>query len=164
MQDLHQQGLIRAIGVSNFYPDRLVDLVDHNDITPAVNQIETHPFFQRRDYQQLMRERGVRIESWGPFAEGRRNLFTDPTLSQIGDAHGKSVAQVVLRWLIQREVVVIPKSVRPQRMAENFDVFDFELSEEDMTRIAALDTGLSLFFDHRDPQMVSQLGNFWVEV
>lgn len=145
MQDLHQQGLIRAIGVSNFYPDRLVDLVDHNDITPAVNQIETHPFFQRRDYQQLMRERGVRIESWGPFAEGRRNLFTDPTLSQIGDAHGKSVAQVVLRWLIQREVVVIPKSVRPQRMAENFDVFDFELSEEDMTRIAALDTGLSLF-------------------
>src|SRR4051794_37649015 len=112
MEDLHEQGRARAIGVSNFYPDRLVDLIDHNEITPAVNQIETHPFFQRQDYQQLMRERGVQMESWGPFAEGRNNLFTDPTLSAIGDAHGRSVAQVVLRWLVQRKVVVIPKSVR----------------------------------------------------
>jgi 2,5-diketo-D-gluconate reductase A len=158
MEDLHEQGRARAIGVSNFYPDRLVDLIDHNEITPAVNQIETHPFFQRQDYQQLMRERGVQMESWGPFAEGRNNLFTDPTLSAIGDAHGRSVAQVVLRWLVQREVVVIPKSVRRERMAQNFDIFDFELTDEEMTRIAAMDTGASLFFDHRDPQMVSMLG------
>jgi 2,5-diketo-D-gluconate reductase A len=163
MEKLLQQGRVRAIGVSNFYPDRLVDLIDHNEITPAVNQIETHPFFQRQDYQDLMRERGVQIESWGPFAEGRNNLFTDPTLSAIGDAHGKSVAQVVLRWLVQREVVVIPKSVRAERMVENFDIFDFELTDEEMTRIAALDTGASLFFDHRDPRMVSRLGNVRVE-
>lgn len=158
MQDLHRQGLIRAIGVSNLYPDRLVDLIDHNEITPAVNQIETHPFFQRADYQELMRERGVQIESWGPLAEGRNDLFSDPTLTAIGRAHGKSVAQVVLRWLIQREVVVIPKSVRPERMRENLDVFDFRLSEEDMGRIAAMDTGRSLFFDHRDPASASRLG------
>ena len=158
MQDLHRQGLIRAIGVSNLYPDRLVDLIDHNEITPAVNQIETHPFFQRADYQELMRERGVQIESWGPLAEGRNDLFSDPTLTAIGRAHGKSVAQVVLRWLIQHEVVVIPKSVRPERMRENLDVFDFRLSEEDMGRIAAMDTGRSLFFDHRDPASASRLG------
>jgi 2,5-diketo-D-gluconate reductase A len=159
MQDLHRQSVIKAIGVSNFHPDRLVDLIDHNEITPAVNQIETHPYFQRTADQELMRERGVQIESWGPFAEGRNNLFTDPTLSEIGAAHGKSVAQVVLRWLIQRDVVVIPKSVRPERMAENFDVFDFTLTDDEMTRIAGMDTGTSAFFDHRDPAMVSQLGN-----
>jgi 2,5-diketo-D-gluconate reductase A len=163
MQDLYKQGLTKAIGVANFYPDRLVDLIDHNEVTPAVNQVETHPFFQRQDYQQLMRERGVQMESWGPLAEGRNNLFTDPTLSAIGDAHGKSVAQVVLRWLVQREVVVIPKSVRPERMAENFDILDFELTDEEMSRIAAMDTGASLFFDHRDPQMVSRLGSVRVE-
>jgi 2,5-diketo-D-gluconate reductase A len=159
MQELHRQGVIRAMGVSNFHPDRLVDLIDHNEITPAVNQIETHPYFQRTADQELMRERGVQIESWGPFAEGRNNLFTDPTLSEIGAAHGKSVAQVVLRWLIQRDVVVIPKSVRPERMAENFDVFDFTLTDDEMTRIAGMDTATSAFFDHRDPAMVSQLGN-----
>ncbi len=159
MQDLHRQGLARAIGVSNFYPDRLVDLIEHNELAPAVNQIETHPFFQRTDYQQLMCDRGVQIESWGPFAEGRNNLFSDPTLSAIGDAHSKSVAQVVLRWLVQRGVVVIPKSVRAERMAENIDVFDFELSDEQLQQIAGLDTGASLFFDHRDPEMVRRLGN-----
>jgi 2,5-diketo-D-gluconate reductase A len=159
MQDLYTQGVIRAIGVANFYPDRLVDLIDHNEVTPAVNQIETHPFFQRQDYQQLMRERGVQLESWGPFAEGRNNLFSDPTLAQIGAAHGKSVAQVVLRWLIQREVAANPKSVRPERMAENLDVFDFQLTDEEMTRIAAMDTGASVFFDHRDPEHVSRIGN-----
>jgi 2,5-diketo-D-gluconate reductase A len=159
MQDLYKQGLVKAIGVSNFYPDRLVDLIDHNEVTPAVNQVETRPFFQRQDYQQLMGERGVQLESWGPFAEGRNNLFSDPTLSQLGAAHGKSVAQVVLRWLIQRQVAANPKSVRRARMAENFDVFDFQLTDEEMTRIAALDTGASLFFDHRDPEMVSQIGN-----
>jgi 2,5-diketo-D-gluconate reductase A len=159
MQKLYGEGLIKAIGVSNFYPDRLVDLIQHNDITPAINQIETHPFFQRRADQQIMREHGgVQIESWGPFAEGRNNLFTNPTLTEIGGANGKSVAQVVLRWLIQRDVVVIPKSVRPDRMAENLDVFDFDLTDDEMTRIAALDTGASVFFDHRDPAMVEWLG------
>jgi 2,5-diketo-D-gluconate reductase A len=158
MQDLNRQGAVRAIGVSNFHTDRLVDLADHNEITPAVNQIETHPYHQRVADQELMRERGVQIESWGPFAEGRNNLFTDPVLSQIGAGHGKSVAQVVLRWLIQRDVVVIPKSVRPERMAENLDVFDFTLTEDEMARIAAMDTGASAFFDHRDPAMVSRLG------
>jgi 2,5-diketo-D-gluconate reductase A len=158
MQQLHRDGLIRAIGVANFYPDRLVDLIDHNEIKPAVGQIECHPFFQRTADQELMQERGIQIESWGPFAEGRNNLFTDPTLSEIGAAHGKSVAQVVLRWLTQRDVVVIPKSVRPERMRENIDIFDFELAHDDMARIATLDTGASLFFDHRDPAQVSRLG------
>ncbi|TMR33012.1 hypothetical protein ETD85_21135 [Nonomuraea zeae] len=158
MQELYGQGRIKAIGVSNFYPDRLIDLIDHNEVAPAVNQIETHPFFQRTADQQLMGERGVQIESWGPFAEGRNNLFTHPLLSEIADAHGKSVPQVVLRWLIQRGVVVIPKSVRPDRMAQNIDVFDFELTDDETARIATLDTGHSLFFDHRDPAMVGQLG------
>jgi 2,5-diketo-D-gluconate reductase A len=163
MQELHRNGLARAIGVSNFYPDRLVDLIDHNEVTPAVNQIETHPFFQRAAEQELMRERGVQIESWGPFAEGRSNLFSDPTLTEIGAAHARSVAQVVLRWLIQREVVVIPKSVRIDRMRENIDVFDFALTDDEMTRIAGLDTGASLFFDHRDPAMVSRIGSLRVD-
>ena len=158
MQQLHRDGLARAIGVANFYPDRLVDLIDHNEIKPAVNQIECHPFFQRTSDQELMRERGVQIESWGPFAEGRNNLFSDPTLSAIGADHGKSVAQVILCWLTQRNVVVIPKSVRPERMRENIDIFDFELSDDEMARIAALDTGVSLFFDHHDPAQVSRLG------
>lgn len=157
MQKLHGEGLIKAIGVSNFYPDRLVDLILNNDITPAVNQIETHPFFQRAADQWLMAEHEVQIESWGPFAEGKNDLFTNPTLTEIGRAHGKSVAQVVLRWLVQRQVVVVAKSVRPDRMAENLDVLDFELTEDEMTRIAALDTGTSVFFDHHDPAMVSWL-------
>jgi 2,5-diketo-D-gluconate reductase A len=160
MQELNDEGIARAIGVSNFYPDRLVDLIEHNEIVPAVNQVECHPFFQRAADQELMRERGVQIESWGPCAEGRNNLFSDPTLSEIGAAHGKSVAQVVLRWLIQRDVVVIPKSVRPERMRENMDVFDFELGEDEMQRIAALDTGSSLFLDHRDPTVAGRLGTF----
>jgi 2,5-diketo-D-gluconate reductase A len=159
MQKISREGLATAIGVANFYPDRLVDLIDHNDVTPALNQIETHPFFQRTADQQLMREHGVQIESWGPFAEGKNNLFSDPTLSGIGATHGKSVAQVVLRWLIQRDVVVIPKSVRPDRMRENIDVFDFELTDDEMARIAAMDTGTTLFFDHRDPDMVSWLNS-----
>ncbi|MBB2946310.1 2,5-diketo-D-gluconate reductase A [Actinoplanes lutulentus] len=158
MEKLYGEGLAKAIGVSNFYPDRLVDLIQHNDITPAVNQIEAHPFFQRADYQPLLREHGVQIESWGPFAEGKNELFTNPTLTKIGEGYGKSVAQVVLRWLIQRDIVVIPKSVRPERMAQNLDVFDFELAGDDMTAIAALDTGASAFFDHRDPAMVTWLG------
>ncbi len=158
MQQLHRDGRARAIGVANFYPDRLVDLIDHNELAPAVDQIECHPFFQRTTDQELMHERGVQIESWGPFAEGRNNLFGDPTLSAIAAGHGKSVAQVVLRWLTQRNVVVIPKSVRPERMRENIDSFDFELTDDEMARIAALDTGTSLFFDHHDPVQVSRLG------
>ena len=163
MQALYKAGHTRAIGVSNFMPDRLVDLIDHNEIAPAVNQVETHPFYQRADDQALMRERGVQIESWGPFAEGRNKLFTDPILSSIAATHEKSVAQIVLRSLVQRGVVVIPKSVRPDRMAQNFDIFDFALTDDEMTRIATLDTGASLFFDHRDPVMVSRLGGHRVD-
>ena len=157
MQGLNQEGSARAIGVSNFHADRLVDLIEHNEVSPAVNQIETHPYHQRSAEQELMREHDVQLESWGPFAEGRNNLFTDATLTSIGAAHGKTVAQVVLRWLVQRDVVVIPKSVRPDRMAQNIDVFDFALTEDQMASIAAMDTGASLFFDHRDPAMVRTL-------
>jgi len=159
MQDLNRDGVIKAIGVSNFHGDRLADLIERNEIVPAVDQVETHPFHARFADQELMRERGVQIESWGPFAEGRNNLFTNPTLAAIGQAHGKSVGQVVLRWLTQRQVVVIPKSVRPERMAENLDIFDFELTHEQMAQIATLDTGASLFFDHRDPAMVTWLNS-----
>ena len=159
MRALTEQGVARAVGVSNFYPDRLVDLIDRTGCTPAVNQIETHPYFQRQADHDLMVERGVQHESWGGFAEGRNNLFTDPTLTEIGAAHGKSVAQVVLRWLTQRGIVAIPKSVQPARMAANLDIFDFTLTDEQLARIAAMDTGTTLFFDHRDPAMVSTIGN-----
>jgi 2,5-diketo-D-gluconate reductase A len=158
MEDLLGQGMARAIGVANFYPDRLADLILHNDVTPAVNQIETHPFFQRAADHDLMKQHGIQHESWGPFAEGRNNLFTDPLLTEIGQAHDKSVAQVVLRWLTQRGIVVIPKSVRRERMEQNFDIFDFDLSDEEMVRIASMDTGESLFFSHRDPSMVETIG------
>lgn len=159
LQEIYREGRARAIGVSNFHSDRLVDLIDHSEIVPMVNQIETHPFHQRATDQELMRERGVQIESWGPFAEGRNNLFTDPVLTEIAATRGCSVAQVVLRWLTQRGVVVIPKSVRPDRMAENLDIFGFDLTEDEMARVATLDTGASLFFDHRDPAVVGRLGN-----
>jgi 2,5-diketo-D-gluconate reductase A len=158
MRVLNEQGLIKAIGVANFYEDRLVDLIERTGFTPTVNQIETHPYYQRADYQHLMNERGVQHQSWGGFAEGKNNIFSDPTLTEIGNAHGKSVAQVVLRWLAQRNVVAIPKSVRPERMAENFNIFDFTLTDDEMTRIAGLDTGTTLFFDHRDPTMVAAIG------
>ena len=158
MEKLYKEGRIRAIGVSNFYPDRLVDFIMHNEIAPHLNQIETHPFFGRSDYQKLMVERGVQIESWAPFAEGKNDLFTNPALASIAAAHGKSVAQVVLRWLIQRDVVVIPKSVNPSRIAENFDVFGFELTVADMDAIAALDTGESLFLDHRSVEATERIG------
>ena len=157
MEKIAGEKLSRAIGVSNFPPDRLVDLIIHNDVVPAVNQVETHPFHPRVADQELMAAEGVQIESWGPFAEGRNNLFHDPTLTAIADAHGKSVGQVVLHWLVQRGVVVIPKTVRPERMAENLDVFDFELTTDEMASIATLDTGTSQFFDHRDPTMVRAL-------
>lgn len=157
MEELYAAGRTRAIGVSNFHPDRLVDLILHNEVTPAVNQVETHVFHQRVADQEVMREYGVQIESWGPFAEGRNDIFTNPVLAAVAEAHGKTVAQVMLRWLVQRDVVAIPKSVRRERMAENFDIFDFALTDAEMQQIAALDTGASLFFDHRDPQMVAAL-------
>jgi 2,5-diketo-D-gluconate reductase A len=163
MQELNREGLAKAIGLSNFYPDRLVDLINHNEITPAVNQIETHPFNQRVADQAVMREHGVQHESWGPFAEGQNCIFSNPVLGEIGAAYGKSVAQVVVRWLVQRDVVVIPKSVRPERMRENIDVFDFELTGDDMARIAELDTGGTLSFDHADPTWVSRLNSVRVD-
>ncbi|GHD52545.1 aldo/keto reductase [Mycetocola manganoxydans] len=157
MQELNKEGRARAIGVSNFAADQLLDLIINNEITPAVNQIETHPFRQNVKYQELLKSEGVQMESWGPFAEGKNNLFTNETLASIGEPHGKSVAQVVLRWMIQRSVVVIPKSVNLDRMAQNIDVFDFSLTDDDMTHIASLDTGKSQFFDHADPDMVRWL-------
>jgi diketogulonate reductase-like aldo/keto reductase len=157
MEELYREGRIRAIGVSNFHPDRVMDLLMHHEVKPAVNQIETHPFHQQVEAQKFLQENGVQMESWGPFAEGKNDIFRNALLQSIADAHGKSIAQVVVRWLTQRGVVAIPKSVRKERMAENFDVFDFELSAEEMTSIATLDTGTSSFFDHRDPAMVKWL-------
>ena len=154
MQELYTQGKIRAIGVSNFHPDRLTDLIINSGFTPAINQIETHPFHQQIETQKFLQNNGVQIESWGPFAEGKNDIFHNELLSYIGQKYSKSIAQVILRWLTQRGVVVIPKSVRKERMVENFNIFDFELSTEDMLAIASLDTRQSLFFDHRDPAMV----------
>lgn len=158
MEELHREGRIRAIGVSNFHPDRVMDLIVHNEVAPAVNQIETHPFCQQIETQKFLQENEVQIESWGPFAEGKHDIFQNELLRSIGSKHQKSVAQVILRWLIQRNVVVIPKSVRKERIEENFNVFDFELGPEDMDAIVALDTKTSSFFDHRDPKMVKVLG------
>lgn len=158
MEELHRAGRIRAIGVSNFYPDRLVDFVLHNEITPAVNQIEIHPFHQQDDAQKILEEYKVQAEAWGPFAEGKNGLFSNGVLQSIAAKHGKSIAQIVLRWLNQRGIVAIPKSVRKERMAENFAVFDFELGQEDLAAIGTLDQKASSFFDHRDPAMVKWLG------
>lgn len=164
MEELYNEGRIRAIGVSNFYPDKLMDLIVHNKVVPAVNQIETHPFNQQVETQKLLQENGVQIESWGPFAEGRNDLFQNELLASIAKKYNKSVAQVVLRWLIQREVVVIPKSVRKERIQENFNVFDFELNQQDMEEIISLDTKQSLFLDHRDPTTVKWLGEVKFEI
>jgi 2,5-diketo-D-gluconate reductase A len=158
MQDLYKEGRVRAIGLSNFHPDRLIDLIIHNEILPAVNQIETHPFHQQNETQKFLQENNVQIESWGPFAEGKNNIFHNELLLSIGKQYNKSIAQVILRWLAQRGVIAIPKSVRKERIDENFNIFDFELSAEDMEAIKTLDTKASLFFDHRDPAMVKWLG------
>lgn len=158
MEELHRAGRIRAIGVSNFYPDRLVDFVLHNEISPAVNQIEIHPFHQQGDAQKILEEYNVQPEAWGPFAEGKNGLFSNDVLQSIADKHGKSIAQVVLRWLNQRGIVAIPKSVRKERMAENFAIFDFRLDDQDLATITTLDQKASSFFDHRDPAMVKWLG------
>lgn len=158
MEELYAEGKIKAIGVSNFQEDRLMDLIIHNKITPAVNQVETHPFHQQIENAHFMKEINVQIEAWAPFAEGRNELFTNERLQSIAKEYQKSPAQIVLRWLIQRGIVVIPKSVRKERMLENITVFDFELSEENMALIAQMDQKESLFFSHRDPEIVKGLG------
>ena len=156
MQRAYREGKVRAIGVSNFYPDRFVDLQAHVEIKPAVNQVETHVFDQQIEAQKYMEKYGCHIMSWGPFAEGKNDFFKNPVLQQIGQAHGKTLAQTALRYLLQRGVIIIPKSTHKERMEENFNIFDFELSSEEMKRIEALDTKHSLFFSHYEPAMVEQ--------
>ena len=158
MEELYKQGKIRAIGISNFPPDRVMDMIVFNEVIPAVNQIETHPFNQHIETQKFLIENKVQIESWGPFAEGRNDIFKNELLASIGKKYNKTIAQVILRWLTQRGVVVIPKSVHKERIVENFNIFDFKLSAEDMEAISTLDTGKSLFFDHRDPAIVKWMG------
>lgn len=157
MTELYKEGKIKAIGVSNFYPDRLVDFAKHNEVIPAVNQIELHPFHQQAEALEVMAKFGVQAQAWAPFAEGKNELFTNPVLKAIGDKHGKSNAQVALRFLIQLGVSVLPKTVTKSRMIENQNVFDFELTTEEMDVIKQLDNGVSLFFSHRDPDMVERL-------
>lgn len=157
MEELYKAGKIKAIGISNFHPDRVVDLMAFNEIVPAVNQIETHPFNQQIETQKFLQENNIQIQSWASFAEGKNDLFKNELLASIGKKYNKSIAQVVLRWLTQRGVAVIPKSVKKERMIENKNVFDFELSAEDINAIQTLDTKESLFFSHRDPEMVKWL-------
>ena len=160
MEQAVKAGKVRAIGVSNFYPDRLIDLYNFCEIKPAVNQVETHVFFQQKKAHEVMKKLGVQHESWGPFAEGKNGLFTNPVLKEIAAQKGKSVAQVALRYLIQSDVGVIPKSVKKERMAENLAVFDFTLSDADMAAVSALDTNASLFFSHYDPDTVEWFMTF----
>lgn len=164
MEELYKEGRIRAIGVSNFYPDKLADLITHNEIVPALNQVETHPFCQQIENARYMKEKGVQIESWAPFAEGRNNLFQNPVLLSLAETHQRSVAQIILRWLIQRDIVVIPKSVSKARILENINVFDFELSPGDMELMASLDTRESCFFSHRNPKTVEWLGTLRFDI
>lgn len=164
MEELYREGKIKAIGVSNFLPDRLMDLILHNEIVPAVNQVETHPFYQQYESGDFMKGQGVQHQSWAPFAEGLHNMFGNEVLTSIAAKYNKSVAQVVLRWLVQRDIVVIPKSVRKERIVENFNIFDFELSADDIEQISALDTRESLFFSHHDPKFVKMLGTLRVDL
>ena len=164
MEELYQQGKIRAIGVSNFQPDRIMDLMIHNQITPAVNQIEVNPFQQQIDTQKFLQDNSVMVEAWAPFAEGKNNIFQNETLLSIAAKYNKSVAQVILRWVVQRGIIALAKSTRKERMLENISVFDFELTAEDMAAITTLDTKTSSFFDHRDPNMVKWLGERKLDV
>ena len=157
LEELNADGTLKAIGVSNFYEDRVVDFVLHNTVSPAVNQIEVNPFNQRIEAQKIHEKYKIQTEGWAPFAEGQHDIFKNTTLTSIGAKYGKSVAQVILRWHIQRQIVVIPKSVKKERMTENFSVFDFELSDEDMAGIKAMDRQTTAFFDHRDPKWVESL-------
>ena len=158
MEELYRAGRIRAIGVANFHPDRIIDLILHNEVIPAVNQIEVNPFLQQVETQQFLEAHKVQPEAWAPFAEGRNHIFENPTLRAVATKHGKSVAQVILRWLSQRGIVVLSKSIRKERMVENINVLGFELSADDIATIGTLDTGKSSFFDHRDPENVKWLG------
>lgn len=160
MEQAYKEGKVRAIGVSNFYPDRLIDMAEHCNIKPAINQVETHVFNQQIKLQDVMTTYDTKVMSWGPFAEGRNDFFSNDVLKIIGNQYGKSVAQVALRFLIQRNIIVIPKSTHKERMKENFDVFDFALSAKDMEDIAKLDLGQSLFFSHQDPEFVKFLLNY----
>ena len=160
MEEAYKAGKVRAIGVSNFYPDRLIDLYHFAEIRPAVNQIETHVFQQQETARKYLKDRGVQIESWGPFAEGKNNFFQNPVLVETGKKYGKTAAQTALRFLIQSGVVAIPKSTHRERMEENFQIFDFALTEEEMQKIRALDTGESLFFSHYDPKTVEWFMTF----
>lgn len=164
MEELHAAGKIRAIGVSNFHPDRLADLIAFNKVVPAVNQVEVNPFQQQLHAVPWMQSREIQPEAWAPFAEGRNNLFNHPVLQKIGQKYGKSVGQVVLRWLLQRNVVSLAKSVRLERLQENINIFDFELSVEDLNQITALDTATSAFFSHRDPAMIEWLSSRKLDV
>jgi len=164
MEALYEQGKIRAIGVSNFYPDRVMDLIIHNKVVPAVNQIEVNPFQQQIETQKFLEEKGVKVEAWAPFAEGRNNIFQNELLLSIAAKHNKSVAQVILRWVVQRGIIALAKTTHKERMVENISVFDFELSAEDMAAITTLDTKTSCFFDHRNPEMVKWLGERKLEV
>ncbi len=164
MEELYKQGKVRAIGVSNFPPDRIMDLMIHNKITPAVNQIEVNPFQQQIDTQKFLQENSVQVEAWAPFAEGKNNIFQNEILLTIAAKHNKSVAQVILRWVVQRGIIALAKSTRKERMMENINVLDFELSAEDMAAITTLDTKTSSFFDHRDPKMVKWLGERKLDV
>ncbi len=164
MQELYEEGKIRAIGVANFQPDRVMDLIVNSGFTPAVNQIETHPFHQQIQNQAFLEENNVQTQSWGPFAEGKNDIFQNEVLRSIGKNYNKTVAQVILRWLVQRDIIAIPKSVRKERIAENFQLFDFELTEKEMDAIKSLDAGESLFFDHRDPKMVRSLSERKLEI
>lgn len=164
LEELYKAGKARAIGVSNFQPDRVMDIIMFNEIVPAVNQVETHPFNQQIDNQKFLVENNVQIESWGPFAEGKNNLFQNELLGSIALRYNKSIAQVVLRWLTQRDIVVIPKSVRKERIIENFNIFDFEISAEDMDAIVSLDTKNSLFFNHRDPEIIKWMGSLKLDI
>jgi 2,5-diketo-D-gluconate reductase A len=157
MEDLYKEGKIKSIGVSNFYPDRLIDITKFNEVVPAVNQVETHVFNQQIKPQEIMKKYGVQIQAWAPFAEGKNSFFTNETLKEVGDRYNKSVAQVALRYLIQRGVSVLPKTVSKDRMIQNIDVFDFELTKEEMAVIEGLDKAESLFFSHYDPQTVEYL-------
>ncbi|MFL7837286.1 MAG: aldo/keto reductase [Candidatus Promineifilaceae bacterium] len=164
MEELYQQGKIRAIGVSNFQPDRIMDLMIHNKITPAVNQIEVNPFHQQIETQKFLQDNSVKVEAWAPFAEGRNNIFQNELLLSIAAEYDKSVAQVILRWVVQRGIIALAKTTRLERMQENIDVFDFELSAQDMIAISTLDTETSRFFDHRNPEMVKWLGERKLDV
>lgn len=164
MEDLYREGDIRAIGVSNFLPDRLMDLIVHNEIVPAVNQVETHPFYQQIESAAFMKEQGVQHQSWAPFAEGKGDLFNNDVLASIAEKHHKSIAQIVLRWLVQQDIVAIPKSVRKERIIENIDIFNFELNADDINRITSIDTGETLFLSYHDPKFAKMLGTLRVDL